>query len=435
MDINTPTPALFLTGLQEEDRIVRNTCAAYLDLRPDTTEAHAAAALQSLNQFGPKAFRSFHYLYSFPLGRDEFKELKRLFHRFEERESKLRLLPWLVRTERKALPEVVEFLESVSIFVPPRLSFLGPESVLSRVAARMEFQNLDDSELTPGLEQIFREMNDAEAFPHKQVEVTEWLLDEMRIRLGHAKLKALAYEWLEQDPEAATVDFFKLGFGAYLVGQLGLESQVDRMLDLYEIDSDWLNEVTETALVKLGNARVFSQVRDRWDELPSVGRLFSSTMFEVHHPEGYDDFYDRALEKEMDWWEPLFVDFALAQLHLGTESALNAGLENFKHEPYNPEFTVIAENLLAHSRLRNVPNGEEDFLRRIVEASETRFDAFEESRNFRPSGLDDGHVEDNVTPFESIEEESPSRSVHPPGRNDPCPCGSGKKYKKCCLGK
>jgi uncharacterized protein YecA (UPF0149 family) len=21
------------------------------------------------------------------------------------------------------------------------------------------------------------------------------------------------------------------------------------------------------------------------------------------------------------------------------------------------------------------------------------------------------------------------------GRNDACPCGSGKKYKKCCLGK
>ncbi|MCD4714205.1 MAG: SEC-C domain-containing protein, partial [Clostridiales bacterium] len=21
------------------------------------------------------------------------------------------------------------------------------------------------------------------------------------------------------------------------------------------------------------------------------------------------------------------------------------------------------------------------------------------------------------------------------GRNDPCPCGSGKKYKKCCIDK
>ncbi|MDR3378349.1 MAG: SEC-C metal-binding domain-containing protein, partial [Verrucomicrobiae bacterium] len=26
----------------------------------------------------------------------------------------------------------------------------------------------------------------------------------------------------------------------------------------------------------------------------------------------------------------------------------------------------------------------------------------------------------------------PVRAVRKPGRNDPCPCGSGKKYKKCC---
>ena len=24
------------------------------------------------------------------------------------------------------------------------------------------------------------------------------------------------------------------------------------------------------------------------------------------------------------------------------------------------------------------------------------------------------------------------KSTDKPGRNDPCPCGSGKKYKKCC---
>lgn len=27
----------------------------------------------------------------------------------------------------------------------------------------------------------------------------------------------------------------------------------------------------------------------------------------------------------------------------------------------------------------------------------------------------------------------PVRTKHKVGRNDPCPCGSGKKYKKCCL--
>jgi len=29
----------------------------------------------------------------------------------------------------------------------------------------------------------------------------------------------------------------------------------------------------------------------------------------------------------------------------------------------------------------------------------------------------------------------PIKAAAKPGRNDPCPCGSGKKYKHCCLGK
>jgi hypothetical protein len=35
-------------------------------------------------------------------------------------------------------------------------------------------------------------------------------------------------------------------------------------------------------------------------------------------------------------------------------------------------------------------------------------------------------------PFEHIHEPY-VRDLPKPGRNDPCPCGSGKKYKKCCL--
>ena len=29
----------------------------------------------------------------------------------------------------------------------------------------------------------------------------------------------------------------------------------------------------------------------------------------------------------------------------------------------------------------------------------------------------------------------PNRTADRPGRNDRCHCGSGKKYKRCCLGK
>jgi len=34
-----------------------------------------------------------------------------------------------------------------------------------------------------------------------------------------------------------------------------------------------------------------------------------------------------------------------------------------------------------------------------------------------------------------IEPQQPYAAPKTAGRNDPCPCGSGKKYKKCCLGK
>ncbi|MGF6375615.1 hypothetical protein M2140_000664 [Clostridiales Family XIII bacterium PM5-7] len=37
--------------------------------------------------------------------------------------------------------------------------------------------------------------------------------------------------------------------------------------------------------------------------------------------------------------------------------------------------------------------------------------------------------------MEIVKDFKRSRTVHvekKPGRNDPCPCGSGKKYKKCC---
>ncbi|MCK4557625.1 MAG: SEC-C domain-containing protein, partial [Candidatus Aminicenantes bacterium] len=32
-------------------------------------------------------------------------------------------------------------------------------------------------------------------------------------------------------------------------------------------------------------------------------------------------------------------------------------------------------------------------------------------------------------------QDASARTSPKPGRNDPCPCGSGLKYKKCCLGK
>ena len=39
---------------------------------------------------------------------------------------------------------------------------------------------------------------------------------------------------------------------------------------------------------------------------------------------------------------------------------------------------------------------------------------------------------DPVFSLEDEEEQEPETEATKPGRNDPCPCGSGKKFKKCC---
>jgi preprotein translocase subunit SecA len=42
-------------------------------------------------------------------------------------------------------------------------------------------------------------------------------------------------------------------------------------------------------------------------------------------------------------------------------------------------------------------------------------------------------VQKNTTT--KVEKEPQKRIAPKVGRNDPCPCGSGKKFKKCCAGK
>jgi len=47
--------------------------------------------------------------------------------------------------------------------------------------------------------------------------------------------------------------------------------------------------------------------------------------------------------------------------------------------------------------------------------------------------LEDDHEQENDNPFIKLANPSGPAKVEKVGRNDPCPCGSGKKHKKCCM--
>jgi len=52
-----------------------------------------------------------------------------------------------------------------------------------------------------------------------------------------------------------------------------------------------------------------------------------------------------------------------------------------------------------------------------------------------PSTEDEGYEHVHGESCEHHHHQPPQRFVTKIGRNEPCPCGSGRKHKKCCLGK
>ncbi len=46
-------------------------------------------------------------------------------------------------------------------------------------------------------------------------------------------------------------------------------------------------------------------------------------------------------------------------------------------------------------------------------------------------GIEPDQPEDTSDVLKLLNPTPPARALPTPGRNDPCPCGSGKKYKKC----
>lgn len=59
-------------------------------------------------------------------------------------------------------------------------------------------------------------------------------------------------------------------------------------------------------------------------------------------------------------------------------------------------------------------------------------DAVPKEKEYVPLGDDDNPIP--LIGLEPVSNRSQKRQGPKVGRNDPCPCGNGKKYKKCCMG-
>ena len=215
-----------------------------------------------------------------------------------------------------------------------------------------------------------------------------------------------------------------------LAGKIKCTGAISTLLTLFDSDWDWWNEQIPLAVSRMASDEVLDQIASTYFQLPNHGRLFLSDSFASFRTPHTASVLESILSKESDpdhrWSiaEGLAIQF--------NDSAAGKARAVLDEAPANIHSELLMQILYTHAQLDN-PGFEEidvqrwkDFLRDQLEKRQQHRERMQTSSLLgwapTPPADTDSH---KGTPIVS---ETPKI-----GRNEPCPCGSGKKYKKCCL--
>jgi hypothetical protein len=212
-------------------------------------------------------------------------------------------------------------------------------------------------------------------------------------------------------------------FVAHLAGLIRLESSAPLLAaKLKDDDGDFINEECTYALTKIGGDAAVEAIAKDFHAAPSHFRLYASSALRDMRGENVVAKALELLQGKEDWdTQAKFIGTALANFSAeGLRVAKEFGIDDL------PE---LRRELIATAVLTG-----EDFpdLERLREEEREHQAKVQRRQEWLFGGF-------QKTPKPSVKESADEPVVQPiesgpkTGRNEPCPCGSGKKYKKCCL--
>ncbi|APR74742.1 SEC-C motif domain protein [Minicystis rosea] len=208
----------------------------------------------------------------------------------------------------------------------------------------------------------------------------------------------------------------------HLLGAIGDAACTPVLVDAVKT-RDWGDFLTESARAILGalDPAAIPQLReaaldatlDLYVRCAFAGGLFGIGARHPPHRAEVADFFTRILGDPDDELVSLLVDEACMVDDPAVQAAVDAAFDEGRVDPMFFQKSDI-EELRAEPRWSLPP------------------DIYDPMTYFRSGLL--GQMKRNVEE-EERRRATPTRPLGPQkiGRNEPCPCGSGKKYKKCCL--
>ncbi len=284
---------------------------------------------------------------------------------------------------------------------------------------RLEYHDIPAQECLLRLHDVLNRCEDEEEFPHALIEearlLCRRLVEDDSIR---TELQRLTQEWLSFDfgVESSPRDWFS-GIAIELAGMLNLQSTIPRLIAHFDNDWDWWNESIEKSIRQMRTSATLELCATLYPSLEWHARLYLTSVFESPSIPEIEPTLTRLMENEDD--DGLRVNLATALALLGTPTSQRTARAVYEEDLDDPERFSIAEILYYQFAIQGIDDP-------MMEKWRARMDRFRKmsadpARFFSKSQNAPRLSSNTITAQPKI------------GRNDPCPCGSGKKYKKCCL--
>ncbi len=207
-----------------------------------------------------------------------------------------------------------------------------------------------------------------------------------------------------------------------LAGELRHEPAIPLVVTKLHEDADVLSEQCQYALVRIGTDAVVRAVREAYPAAEWHFRLYANGVFSGIHTDLAVRVGIELLETEEDLDLQNFLAQALVE-QFSTEGNEAA----YRILQDDPDLRDLRDKLVAACTLMGQDFPELESWRKEIRDEKQRKPFMFGGPPSRPPVVPIQAVPKPLLPVQQAKQKA--------GRNDPCPCGSGKKFKKCCMPK
>lgn len=343
------------------------------------------------------------------------------------------LVNWVTTAHVDLLQQNRDRIASNQTFLKPL--FRDPATPLDKIDRRIEIAALDPQQ---AWEQLIKHCNgvaNVKTFPEAAISSAELLLEpiaEAGDNFRDRMIEILA----DTESNYQGARGWKVGLMIQLAGRLRCEDSLPLLLSKFSLDWDWYNDQISYAIQAIGTPTIHQAVAEYYQGKPWHTRLYLTSVLENIHYDGAAEKIFPLIASESD--DGLRVQLAAAMTAQFDEFSIAPASEIYRENPRDPERMVIIENLYALACIADVDLPKKEAWGRIIESEIQRIRDLDLERLVSPTQRNQtAEPQQNKNAklnspslMRQLDSETSSKK---PGRNDPCFCGSGKKYKKCCL--